>query len=209
MTTSEMNGPMQKTDSSDKAVAGKKTASGTENRKPCVVALGMFDGVHIGHQALVKQAVELARNRNWCAVVYTFENHPRSVFGMAPAPLMEPEARRMALSALGVDRVDMVRFTKTLAAKSPREFLKMLKSRYDVKAVVAGADFTFGHKGAGNLDTLRSLGMEMGFEVYETPVVRMDGEKVSSTRIRAARQLGDEALANRMLGCDCDHNVSK
>jgi riboflavin kinase/FMN adenylyltransferase len=200
MTMRETNETIETTDRKAAAAAKKKAPLGAEDHKPCVVALGMFDGVHIGHQALVKQAVELARNRNWRAVVYTFENHPRSVFGLAPAPLMEPEARRLALSALGADQVDMVRFTKTLAAKSPRAFLKMLKSRYDVKAVVAGADFTFGHKGAGNLETLRSLGKEMGFEVYETPVVQMDGEKVSSTRIRAAKQLGDEALAGRMLG---------
>ena len=201
MTPSETNEPIGTTDVKP-AVSKKNASFGAEDDRPCVVALGMFDGVHIGHQALVKQAVELARNRNWRAVVYTFENHPKSVFGQPPAPLMEPEARRAALIALGVDQVDMVRFTRTLAAKSPRTFLRMLKNRYDVRAVVAGADFTFGHKGAGNVESLRSLGAEMGFEVYETPVVLMDGEKVSSTRIRNARQFGDEDLAGRMLGRD-------
>lgn len=168
--------------------------------QPSAVALGMFDGVHIGHQALVRQAVEIARNHGWCSVVYTFENHPRSVVGMAPALLMEADARREALIALGADCVDMVKFTKTFGENSPRAFMKLLASRYDVRAVVAGVDFTFGHRGKGNIETLRALGAEMGFEVYEMPVVLLDGEKVSSTRIRAALQSGDEALAARMLG---------
>jgi riboflavin kinase / FMN adenylyltransferase len=169
-------------------------------RQPSVVALGMFDGVHIGHQALVRQAVAIARNHGWCSVVYTFENHPRSVFGQTPSLLMDAVTRRAALSSLGADRVDMVKFTRTLGEKSPRSFLKLLLNRYDVRAVVAGQDFTFGHRGAGNINTLRMLGSEMGFEVYEMPVVLLDGEKVSSTRIRAALQSGNEDLAARMLG---------
>ena len=177
-----------------------QTESNSCARQPSVIALGMFDGVHIGHQALVRQAVSIARNRNWCSVVYTFENHPRSVIGQAPSQLMDAETRRASLSALGADRVDMVKFTKTLGEKSPRAFLQLLLSRYDVRAVVAGMDFTFGHKGAGSIETLRALGLEMGFEVYEMPVVLLDGEKVSSTRIRVALQSGDEELAARMLG---------
>lgn len=168
--------------------------------QPSVVALGMFDGVHIGHQKLVKRAVEIAHNHGWRSVVYTFKNHPRSVVGMSPALLMDADARRGALLALGVDCVDMVKFTKSFGEKSPRAFLKLLTERYDVRAVVAGSDFTFGHRGAGNIETLRALGAEMGFETYEMPVVLLDGEKVSSTRIRAALQNGDEALAARMLG---------
>jgi riboflavin kinase/FMN adenylyltransferase len=168
--------------------------------RPAVVALGMFDGVHIGHQSLVRRAVEIARNRGWCAVVYTFENHPRSVFDQAPPLLMDVETRRAALYALGVDRVDMVQFTRTMANRSPRAFLKLLTGRYDVRAVVAGKDFTFGRRGAGTTDTLKALGAEMGFEVVEMPVVLLDGEKVSSTRIRMALERGEDELAARMLG---------
>lgn len=168
--------------------------------KSAVVALGTFDGVHIGHQSLVRRAVDIARSRGWRSVVYTFENHPRSVTGMAPTLLMDASARREALRTLGVDCVDMVKFTKSFGEKSPRAFLKLLTARYDVRSVVAGVDFTFGHRGSGSIETLRALGAEMGFEVFEMPVVLLDGEKVSSTRIRAALQNGDEALAARMLG---------
>jgi riboflavin kinase/FMN adenylyltransferase len=203
MTPNELGG-MKKMDA--KQTAGGESGVRTRSeknpceKKPSDVALGMFDGVHIGHQALVKQAVSIARNHGWCSVVYTFENHPRSVFGQAPSLLMDVATRRAALYALGADRVDMVKFTRTLAEKTPRAFLKLLTSRYDVRAVVAGKDFTFGHKGTGNTEALRALGAEMGFEVCEMPVVLLDGDKVSSTRIRAALQDGDEDLAARMLG---------
>lgn len=166
----------------------------------CVVALGMFDGVHVGHQALIRRAVEIAMNHGWCSVVYTFENHPRGVYAQEPEMLMDAPARRAALRTLGVDRVDMVRFTKTMAERSPREFIRLLTARYDVKAIVAGRDFTFGHRGVGTIETLRKLGAEMGFDVYEMSDVLMDGEKVSSSRIRAALQTGDAELAARMLG---------
>ena len=168
--------------------------------QPSAIALGMFDGVHIGHQALVRRAVEIAKSHGWRSVVYTFENHPRSVVGMAPTLLMDADARREALLKLGADCVDMVKFTKSFGEKSPRAFIKYLSSRYDVRAVVAGVDFKFGHRGSGNIETLRALGAEMGFEVFEMPVVLLDGEKVSSTRIRAALQSGNDALATRMLG---------
>jgi riboflavin kinase/FMN adenylyltransferase len=75
----------------------------------------------------------------------------------------------------------MVKFTRALAEKSPRAFLEMLSARYPLRAIVAGVDFTFGHRGEGKVETLRTLGGEMGFEVFETPVVLLDGEKVSST----------------------------
>lgn len=185
---------------SDDNVVGARRAPNPCFGQPAAIALGMFDGVHIGHQTLVRQAVEIARNHGWRSVVYTFENHPRSVVGMAPALIMDADGRREALLSLGVDCVDMVKFTKTFGEKSPRAFLKHLASRYDIRAVVAGVDFTFGHLGKGNIETLRTLGAEMGFEVFEMPVVLVDGEKVSSTRIRAALQNGDEALAARLLG---------
>ncbi len=203
MTPNELGG-MKRMDKKQTAYGESKARTRSdENRcfkQPSVVALGMFDGVHIGHQALVKQAVSIARNHGWYSVVYTFENHPRSVFGQAPALLMDAATRRAALYALGADRVDMVKFTRTLAEKTPRAFLELLTSRYDVRAVVAGKDFTFGHKGTGDIEALRALGAEMGFEVCEMPVVLLDGEKVSSTRIRTALQDGDEDLAARMLG---------
>jgi riboflavin kinase/FMN adenylyltransferase len=167
---------------------------------PCVVALGTFDGVHIGHQALIRQAVTLARKHGWRSVVYTFENHPRGIYDKMPVLLMDAATRKAALYGLGVDRVDMVKFTKTLAERSAEAFIKRLTAKYGVRAIVAGSDFTFGYKGAGTLDTLRSLGARLGFEVYETPDVLLDGEKVSSTRIRQALEHGDVRAAAKMLG---------
>lgn len=165
-----------------------------------VVALGMFDGVHIGHQELIRQAITIAHEGGWRCVVYTFKNHPRSVYDRAPRQLMDAATRRAALYALGVDQVDMVDFTKELAERSPEAFIDWLTDRYLVKAVVAGRDFTFGYKGLGTIDTLRALGAARGFTVHETGDVMMDGVKVSSTRIRAAIQNGQSQLAAKMLG---------
>lgn len=171
-----------------------------DDAKPAVVALGTFDGMHIGHRAVVARAVEIARARGWRAVVYTFENHPRSVFGKAPRLLMSADERRRAMLEMGVDEVDMLLFDRQMAELSPHDFLARLRSRYDVRAVVAGSDYTFGHRGAGTIETLKREGERSGFAVHEIPFVMLDGEKVSSTRIREAIERGDESSAKEMLG---------
>ncbi|MEG0144837.1 MAG: FAD synthetase family protein [Clostridia bacterium] len=165
-----------------------------------VIALGMFDGMHIGHREVIGSAVALAKQCGLQSVVYTFENHPRSVFAEAPALLMTAEKRKEAMLEMGVDQVDMVRFTRELASLSPHAFLEALVSRWAVKAVVAGSDFTFGYKGEGTVETLRALAGEFGYRVLEVPFVMLDGEKVSSTRIRKALEEGRNALAEQMLG---------
>lgn len=172
----------------------------TDARQPFAVALGMFDGMHIGHRQVIDQTVKLAKERGWASAVYTFENHPRSVFAQAPAPLMTSARRRQAMLKRGVDVVDMVRFDRAMAALEPREFLTMLCARYDVRAVVVGSDYTYGHLGKGTVETLRRDAPDYGFEVHEVPFVMLAGEKVSSTRIRSALDSGNTALAREMLG---------
>lgn len=172
----------------------------TDARRPYAVALGMFDGMHIGHRQVIDQAVMLASARGWASAVYTFENHPSSVFAQAPTPLMTSAQRRQAMLQRGVDVVDMVHFDRAMAALEPRDFLKMLCARYDVRAVVVGSDYTYGHLGKGTVDTLRRDSPDFGFEVHEVPFVMLAGEKVSSTRIRAALDSGNTALAHEMLG---------
>ena len=169
-------------------------------KQPSVVALGTFDGMHIGHRQVIGQAVEVAHAHGCKAVVFTFENHPRSIYGRAPAMLMTADERRQAMQALGVDTVDMVHFDREMAEMSPRAFLDTLRARYDVRAVVAGSDFTFGYKGAGTIDTLHQEGQALGFDVYEVEFVMLDGQKVSSTRIRNALAHGETTLARIMLG---------
>lgn len=169
---------------------------------PSAVALGMFDGMHIGHQKVVQTAVRIALKENWQSVVYTFENHPRAMFSKAPAPLMSAEERRRAMLSLGVEHVDMVPFDMEMARLTPEEFIEMLARRYRLGALVAGSDYTFGHKGAGTVETLRLLAPRFGYQFSEVPFVTLAGEKVSSTRIREALAMGCTDLARRMLGAD-------
>ena len=172
----------------------------TVNKMPSAVALGMFDGMHIGHQRVIAQAVELARHKGWQSVVYTFANHPRSVFAQAPAPLMTAGERRAAMLTLGVDQVDMVTFDKRMAELSPEAFLQQLADRYQLKALVAGSDYTFGYKGMGTVETLSEMQERYGYQLWVVPFVMLEGEKVSSTRIREALKRGESALAAQMLG---------
>jgi len=159
-----------------------------------VIALGTFDGMHPGHMAVIDRAVQEARNRGVPAWVYTFSNNPRSVFGTAPRELMSPAERERIMLSRGVDRVVFVEFDRALADTPPREFAAMLKREYGMAVAVAGEDYTFGSRGAGTVQALAEYGAELGFSVAVVPLVTVDGEKVSSTRMRAAAESGDGAL---------------
>ncbi len=170
---------------------------------PSAVALGMFDGMHIGHRRVISRTVEIAKEQGWQSVVYTFSNHPRSVFAQAPEPLMDAVQREAVMRSLGVERVDMVTFDREMAALSPEAFLESLTARYRLCAIVCGSDYTFGCKGAGNVDLLRELAPRFGYSLYVVPFVMLEGEKVSSTRIREALSRGNSELADKMLGKNC------
>ncbi len=171
-----------------------------KDNRSTAIALGMFDGMHIGHCALISRMVDIARNNSLTSMVYTFSNHPMGVFATAPKVLSTVEERLAMMRALGVERVEMVTFDRALADMSPEDFAKMLVERYDVKAVVAGFNYTFGKAGAGKEDELRRLGEELGFSVEVLPPVLFLGSPVSSTRVRKALESGDAAGALDMLG---------
>lgn len=173
---------------------------GVKERMPSAVALGMFDGMHIGHRQVIAQAVAMARENGWQSVVYTFENHPRSVYAQPPQQLMSAQERRAAMLDMGVDRVDMVHFDMQMARTTPQAFLDELAQRYQLKALVAGSDYTFGYKGLGTVQTLREMEPRYGYILQVVPFVMLEGEKVSSTRIRQALDRGERALADQMLG---------
>lgn len=164
-----------------------------------VVALGMFDGVHLGHRALIRLAVETARERGGSAVVYTFSNHPAEVLGGVVRLLSGPEERRKELLSLGVAEVRMEPFTRELAAMTPEAFVERLRTLWKVSGVAAGFNYTFGARGAGTPETLSRLGERYGFTVNVAPAALYRGEPVSSTRIRAALEAGEAADAAEML----------
>ena len=163
-----------------------------------VVTIGVFDGVHLGHQALIGHCVEIARANGLRSVAVTFDPNPLEVLRpeVAPARLCEIDRRVDLIRALGIDHVEVLAFDADMAAMSADEFVEdVLHKRLKAEHVVIGHGFRFGHKAAGSADTLRSGGLS----VDEYSLVG-DQKPVSSTRIRSAVAAGDVALAAGMLG---------
>jgi len=168
-------------------------------QKGTVIALGMFDGMHMGHQALISRAVELGRQHDLLSMVYTFYNHPMEVFAKAPVLLSTPEQRRTLMLEMGVDIVEMPVFDEPTAHMPPEDFASLLAEKYRAKWVVAGYNYTFGYKGAGDVALLSRLGAHLGFEVCMMQPVEYQEAPVSSSRIRKAIEQGSMELAHAML----------
>ena len=169
-----------------------------------VVALGNFDGVHLGHQAVLRRAVEEGRKRGVRVVAATFHPHPRVVLtpGGQPKLLTTLELRREALLRYGADEVWVIPFDEELSAKSPEEFvLDVLVGEIGAQAVVVGENFRFGHRAAGDLGDLRRVMRSSGGEAYGV-AVRNEGSEggISSTRIRYLLAGGEVEKAARLLG---------
>ncbi|MFI6812133.1 bifunctional riboflavin kinase/FAD synthetase [Nonomuraea sp. NPDC050328] len=164
-----------------------------------VVTVGVFDGVHRGHRAVVERAVELARERGLRSVALTFEPHPDEVVrpGSHPARLTTPAHRAELLAGLGVDEVIVLPFTLDLSRTAPEEFVEtVLVDRLRAAAVVVGEGFRFGHGAAGDLAVLRMLGDKHDFAAVAVPAVA----EISSTAVREALVAGDIEAATAALG---------
>lgn len=168
-----------------------------------VVCIGAFDGLHPGHRALVRHTVDRARALGLSAVALTFEPLPREFFAPDDPPprLLLPRDRIEGLFALGVDQVGLLRFNRKLSSLGAGEFAeRVLQQRVSAREVWVGPEFRFGKGRAGDIAFLRQAGAELGFEAHEIAPVHVDGERVSSTRIRAALQAGDFEHAETLLG---------
>jgi len=168
-----------------------------------VVCIGAFDGLHLGHRALVRHAVARARALGVPAVVVTFESLPREFFAKdSPPPrLTLARAKVEGLLDLGADRVGLLRFDAKLSAMSAEDFARVLLSgRLGAREVWIGPEFRFGHRRGGDLALLQAIGGELGFTAGEIDPVHAQGERVSSTRIREALKAGDFATVERLLG---------
>lgn len=170
------------------------------------MTIGVFDGVHEGHQALIGRAVELARQKDVPCVLMTFDPHPSEVVrpGSHPAQLTTLRRRAELVEQLGVDVFCVLPFTVELSRVPPDEFVhEALVERLHAAAVVVGENFTFGHKAAGNVDLLRRLGQRFGFGTEGADLVtdaKAGGVTYSSTYIRACIDAGDVAAAAAALG---------
>ncbi len=165
-------------------------------------AIGNFDGVHIGHQAVIDITRKAAQKTGAPLGIMTFEPHPRSFFSNDPNPfrLMNAEAKANRLAKLGVEKLYEVPFNAALAALTPREFAQgIIVDQLGLKHVVVGADFCFGKGRAGNADSLKTFGAEMGFGVTIAAIITNDAGAVSSTAIRQALTDGRPRDAAAML----------
>ena len=168
------------------------------------VAVGVFDGVHRGHAQILERAVARAREHQARCVVVSFEPHPdlvlRPRFEAVPPLTPHPE-KRERLAALGASELEVLPFTRELAALSPEEFVdRYLVERHHPRALVVGENFALGRGRAGNVARLREIGASRGFEVEAVPLLELDGGPVSSTRIRGLLAEGRVAEAARLLG---------
>ncbi|RKS77408.1 riboflavin kinase/FMN adenylyltransferase [Motilibacter peucedani] len=169
---------------------------------PSVVTIGVFDGVHRGHRAVVSEVVAHARSRGAAAVVVTFDPHPLEVLRpeLAPKALTTVDHRAQLLGEVGVDAVLVLPFDRELAGWSPERFVDdVLVGALGAAEVVVGEDFRFGARAAGDITTLRALGAERGFEVTALAPVGDTGHRWSSTYVRDRVALGEMEVAARAL----------
>jgi riboflavin kinase/FMN adenylyltransferase len=170
-----------------------------------VVAIGVFDGLHLGHARILEHALARARAIGGRCVVLSFDPHPDLVLAkhgfQFPAPLTPLPEKRARLLAMGVERLDVLPFTRELAALTPEDFVKRhLVRPYRPALLVAGEGFALGKGRAGTCERLREIGVRHGFDVESVPLLERDGAPVSSTRIRALLGQGQVAEAARLLG---------
>lgn len=170
--------------------------------KKSVLALGMFDGVHIGHAVLLRRARTLANRAHAPLVCATFTNHPLALLApeRVPPMLATLDERAARMAALGVDVLCAQPFDRRLMDTPPEDFVGQLVRRWHPVAVVAGYNYTFGKAGAGTPALLLGLGPALGFEVSVVPEIRLRGAEVSSTAIRALLARGAVSRAAAMLG---------
>ncbi|SHK65002.1 bifunctional riboflavin kinase/FAD synthetase [Desulforamulus aeronauticus] len=167
------------------------------------LALGNFDGIHLGHQRLIGEAVEIARRSNGTAAVLTFDPHPMMILKpeLAPPMLLDRDAKRHKMAKSGVDVLLLLPFTREFARLSPEEFIKkILVEQLNVKGIVVGYNYTFGHKGQGTPETLWKYAAEYDYALHVIPPVKLGNQVVSSTLIRHQLAEGNVSTAQKLLG---------
>jgi riboflavin kinase/FMN adenylyltransferase len=174
-----------------------------EDFRPSALTIGNFDGVHIGHQQILARVVQIARERGWKPSVLTFDPHPTKVVAPSRAPrlLTTPEQRALLMKHYGIEQVLILPFDRRVAHLSPEQFVKtVLVDRLGVQAVLVGDNFRFGHRHAGDINTLEELSRRYGFLTEVIPGVRVRNRTVSSSVIRKLIAAGNLRVACRLLG---------
>jgi riboflavin kinase/FMN adenylyltransferase len=166
-------------------------------------AIGFFDGVHLGHQEILRQTVADARQCGGIAVAITFDAHPTTILAPSRVPklIYQLQKKLAVIESLGIDHVLLYHFDHKFSEQPGEAFVRSLViGLHGFRSLCVGAHFSFGHQRSGNVSLLRHLGAELKFEVHGLPSVAVDGKTVSSTRIREAIHAGELELAGRLLG---------
>ncbi|MBA3660367.1 MAG: bifunctional riboflavin kinase/FAD synthetase [Gammaproteobacteria bacterium] len=168
-----------------------------------IVTIGNFDGVHLGHQALLEKVLTTAKTSQIPSVVLTFEPHPFEFFQHNPFSiprLTRLREKYILMQRLGIDNLVILRFNQLLAKRSPDGFIRDLFTALAPRQIIVGDDFRFGYQRKGDFGLLKQMGETLGFEVSAMPTTLLDNERVSSTRVRKALAIDDLKLAQRLLG---------
>ena len=171
-------------------------------RKVCL-GIGFFDGVHLGHQQIIRQTITDARRHEAIALVVTFDRHPNTVVAPSRVPplIYSLPQKLRAMESLGTDTLLLNHFDKAFSEQTGEAFIRSLaRDLGHVQSLCVGTNFVFGHKRGGNVELLRKLGAELKFAVHGMAAVSLDGRAVSSTRIREAIRAGDLDRVSQMLG---------
>lgn len=180
-----------------------ETLDAVSGIRPSAVALGNFDGVHLGHQELIKRTVEKARSEGLAAAVFTFSSHPKNLLPKEKKVknIIVREDKEKLIASLGVDYLFNVPFTKAIMTMSPQDFVKkLLVDKFNMKAAFCGFNYHFGYKAAGNPEFLRSLGQTLDYQVTEIPPYKIKGEVVSSSLIRTLIASGQVEKCRTYMG---------
>ncbi|HEY0005226.1 MAG TPA: bifunctional riboflavin kinase/FAD synthetase [Pyrinomonadaceae bacterium] len=178
-------------------------ADNAEVARPTVLTLGVFDGLHLGHQLIMRTVVERARRLEAVPTVITFDPHPRAVLHPESAPplLQTFDQKIEALGVLGIRQAIVIHFTREFARVGAEDFLRdVVRERLQAREVYLGRGFAFGHHREGNIELLRRVSNELGFHADEVPEVQLRGQRISSSRIRQLLSEGRVNLARSMLG---------
>ncbi len=180
-----------------------ETLEAIQNIKPTAVALGNFDGVHLGHQELIRQAVKKAGDAGLKSAVFTFSNHPKDLLPKEKKVknILVKSDKEQIIQDLGVDYLFNVPFTRRIMTMSPAAFVEeLLLDKFNMKAAFCGFNYHFGHKAQGNPEVLRQMGARHGYEVTEIPPYKIKGEIVSSSLIRTLIASGQVEQCKTYMG---------
>lgn len=169
--------------------------------KSSYIALGSFDGLHLGHLSLISKTIELAKKNHCSSMVYTFRNHPLTVVNKERAPklLLDNETKLEILQELGIDVACLVNFNENFMKIEPEAFIEQLLTNYNAKGIIVGFNYRFGFKNKGDVELLKTLSEKYGFELHIMGALMNEENIISSTKIRNLLAEGDLDSANELL----------